>query len=495
MKKLITQTIFLAFLLMLCIGNLYAQETFYTITVSSNPAEYEGLPCSTSPSGTLVLEAGIPMSVVAYPAPDYNFINWTENGEEISGQIEYYFIVSEDRNLVANFAPVNYNVITLTPDPAEGGEVFGAGVYEYGTDIVVTATAQPNYEFSKWTDENGELVSTDPEYSFVVTENRALIAYFNVLPPIEITLSKNIEEGGTVDGAGIYSYGQTVFISAHGNLPEYVFENWTEDGNIVSDIFIYTFPATQSRHLVANFIPAIYDIPVYANPYEGGSVTGGGEYTYGDHVTISANANPEYQFLNWTKYHLGTGTVVSTEPIYTYELTGDGWGNTAFVAYFAKEIEVTVLINVPGGEVLGGGTYHYGDEVTVEAIPNPGYKFVNWTEGRGIISTENPYSFTVSESMLLIANFEEDGMISIESVETDGIEIFPNPTTGMLQVTSYELQITGIEISDIYGRNLTPHTSYLSPHILLDISDFPTGVYLLQLQTEKGIISKKFVKN
>jgi len=32
-----------------------------------------------------------------------------------------------------------------------------------------------------------------------------------------------------------------------------------------------------------------------------------------------------------------------------------------------------------GGVTTGGGSYIIGDEVTVSAIPNQGWEFVNWT--------------------------------------------------------------------------------------------------------------------
>jgi len=637
MKRLITLIIYIAFITVLCAGNLTAQET-YTITLLANPPQG-----GTVDGGGTHLPEGMLMPVMAIPSSLYTFINWTENGEEVSVEPNYEFIVTRDRNLVANFVPVDYYYITVSAVPVEGGIVTGGGIYQYGMEVLVTATPNPyfeflywtengklmsfdseyifdvtgdhhvianfapanyyitllanpimggtvigegvyqygmevlvtatpnsNFEFLYWTNENGELTCIEPEYLFMVSGNHILIAHFgqsipfeitvsanppeggtvsgggsftvgtpitvaaeahpdflfvnwtenntiistdahysfpvygprnlvaNFVPSnIEITLSKNIEEGGTVSGGGTYSYGQTVIVGASQNLPEYMFDNWTEDGNVVSLNFAYAFTAIQSRHLVANFTPAIYDIPVYADPYEGGTVTGGGTYTYGSHVTISAVANPDYQFLNWTKYTLGNGTVVSTEPDYTYEITGDGWGNTAFVAYFEGEGKViTILTNIPGGEVLGGGTYKYGDEVTIEAIPNPGYKFVNWmAEGKSVISTDNPYSFIVTESMLLIANFEDDGMVDIKSINADGISIYPNPTTGELRVTSYGLRVTGIEIYDISGKKFNSKFNIQNSEFVTDISDFPAGVYFIQLQTEQGTVTKRFVKN
>ena len=72
-------------------------------------------------------------------------------------------------------------VIGATPSPAEGGAVSGAGAYEEGAECTLTATASAGYNFVNWT-ENGEVVSTDVEYTFTVTGNRSLVANFAAIP-------------------------------------------------------------------------------------------------------------------------------------------------------------------------------------------------------------------------------------------------------------------------------------------------------------------------
>ena len=477
MKKFSTKTVCIAFMTMLCAWNLNAQV--YNIITSSNPEE------GGFAFGTGLYGEGTSSNVWAGAFPGYTFINWTEEGTVVSTDEIYIFIVTKDRTLVANFFPMAYEII-VSANPPEGGTVVGDGSYNYGQEATVLAEPNVNYTFVNWTNEYGTVVSTDPVYTFTVNGPRSLVANF-VPATCEIKLSKNIEEGGTVVGDGVYSYGQTVVVCAYHNLPVYEFENWTEDGNVVSIISAIHFPATQSRHLVANFQLANYHIPVYANPLAGGNVTGGGTYHYGDHVTISATAKPGYQFLNWTQYILGTGTVVSTEPTYTYEVAGEGMGNCAFVAYFAKIAGITVLVNVPGGEVLGGGVYHYGDEVTVEAIPYPGYVFTGWTEGRGVVSTDNPYSFTVTEDRILIANFEEEGALSIEPIDAGAMMIYPNPTTSDMTVVlnDHALKIVEIELYDLAGRKVHQQTVNQS-YGTLRMSELAQGTYVLKVYLNQG---------
>ena len=487
MKKFFPQFFCIVILTALCSVTLTAQQQ-YSVTVSSANPPLHGI---VAPFGITIMHEGEPMFIFATPGGGYKFINWMENDEEFSTTPKHNFIVTRDYNLVAHFAPSTYD-ITVSANPEGYGTVSGGGAYMYGNPVTVSAVANPDYLFINWTEEDN-VVSTTANYTFPAQAHRNLVANF-VPATCNITLSQNIENGGTVNGAGNYPYGQTVIVHATSNVPEFMFSNWTEDGNIVSTKFIYSFTATQPRHLVANFSPAVYHIPVYANPGEGGTVSGGGEYTYGDLVTLSAVPKSDFQFLNWTKFTSGNGTVVSTEPNYSYDVIGN-WGNTAFVAYFTKDVEVHILINVPGGEVLGGGSYKYGDEVIVEAIPQSGYKFVSWSAGRGIISTDNPYTFTVTESMVLLANFEEDGEVNIETINTETISIHPNPAKGELIVTSNELPITNIEIFDVLGNKVLSHISNHLHQTSINISDIPAGTYFIQLKTEKGIVTKKFVKN
>ena len=77
---------------------------------------------------------------------------------------------------------------------------------------------------------------------------------------------------------------------------------------------------------IINFIPNHFVITATAEPYQGGTVTGAGVYYPGDIATLTATANAGYTFINWTK----NGTVVSTNPIYSFTVTEDA----SYVAYF-----------------------------------------------------------------------------------------------------------------------------------------------------------------
>ena len=60
-----------------------------------------------------------------------------------------------------------------------------------------------------------------------------------------------------------------------------------------------------------------------------------------------------------------------------------------------------------GGTVTGYGIYEYGNNITVIATPNSGYKFDNWSENDTVVSTKTAYTFNVTENRKLTANFSK----------------------------------------------------------------------------------------
>ena len=294
----------------------------------------------------------------------------------------------------------NYT-ITVTPDPTEGGTVTGGGTYQAGENCTVTATPNANYTFTNWT-ENGNLVSTNASYTFTVNTNRTLVANFTYVPPTyTISVSANPTNGGTVTGGGTYQAGENCTVSATA-ASGYTFTNWTENGTVVSTNANYTFTVNANRTLVAHFTINTYTINVSASPTNGGNVTGGGTFTYGQNCTVTATAASGYTFTNWTE----GSVVVSTNTSYSFSVTS----NRNLVAHFTENPLPIYTISVTpkpeeGGTVRGAGTYQEGQTCIVSATPATGYNFVNWTENEVVFSTNTTYTFTVTGNRSLVANF------------------------------------------------------------------------------------------
>ena len=286
--------------------------------------------------------------------------------------------------------------VTVSANPSTGGTVTGGGEYTSGQSCTVTATANTGYAFTNWT-ENGNVVSTNANYTFNVTGNRSLVANFT-LNSYSITATADPSNGGSVTGAGEYNHGASCTLTASANQG-YTFVNWTKNGSQVSTNASYTFTVTESAAYVAHFQLQSYTITATADPSDGGSVNGAGEYNHGASCTLTASANQGYTFVNWTK----NGSQVSTNANYTFTVTEAG----AYVAHFnLNSYEITTTANpASGGNVTGGGTFYYGQSCTVNAIAAEGYTFTNWTENGSVVSNNANYTFTVDGNRNLVANF------------------------------------------------------------------------------------------
>lgn len=306
-----------------------------------------------------------------------------------------YYGGESDASNTASVHIQSYN-ISVSADPNVGGSVQGGGVYVEGGICTVTATASTGYSFVKWT-ENGTQVSTNANYTFTVNANRNLVAHFQ-LQSFSITTSANPLEGGSTTGGGAFYYGDNCTLIATAN-PGYTFINWTKNGSQVSTNAFYTFTVTETASYVAHFQMQNYNVAVTANPDNGGNVSGGGIFNYGETCTVHATANTGYTFMKWTE----NGTQVSTNASYTFTVNA----NRNLVAFFQlQSFTITASANpASGGRAMGSGTYQYGNACTLTAIPNMGFDFIDWTENGIQVSTDANYTFTVEDNRTLNANF------------------------------------------------------------------------------------------
>ena len=74
------------------------------------------------------------------------------------------------------------------------------------------------------------------------------------------------------------------------------------------------------------------------------------------------------------------------------------------------------------------------------------------------------------------------------------ISVFPNPSDGMVFVESPEILVNSYEIYNMNGQRMfTSRTSHIAP-FSINISYLPRGVYILVLHTERGVVSKKIIR-
>ena len=135
-------------------------------------------------------------------------------------------------------------VISVTKNIDHAGEVTGAGEYEEGEEVVLTATTNTGYIFLGWYD--GEtLLCEDATYVFIATETAAAVAKWRA-EIYRISVTKNNEKAGDATGAGEYEYGTIVTLVATDN-EGYYFWVWFLDGQEVTKSATLTITVTEDK--------------------------------------------------------------------------------------------------------------------------------------------------------------------------------------------------------------------------------------------------------
>ena len=328
-------------------------------------------------TGAGVYTPGDPCTLKAMAKPGFIFKNWTLGDAVVSEEATYSFTVEETARYTANFDRKAYS-ITVQAEPEDGGDVSGSGYYYYGTNVTIGAIAKPDYEFSKWLNDENIFVSSEDTITIRVTSDASYTAIFTQNQLFTINAISNPEEGGTaiVINGPTFAYGANCKLMATANSG-YVFSNWTlNDDVIVSIEPTYEFSVTEDATFTANFtLIQQSTITVTAAPVEGGTVSGGDSYPVGEQVTVTATPNEHYTFVNWTE----NGNEVWTNPSYTFTVMRD----RDLVAHF-KEIPCIEDINeiVAKKHADNTGTY-----TLVLIYPNPAeaydYQWLYSTEENG----------------------------------------------------------------------------------------------------------------
>ena len=161
----------------------------YDITVAITPDE------SGRVDGPGTYFEGQRCTLTATPMGEYSFQYWLENGNVVSTSASIMFTVDSDRSFVAQFGlPIN---ITVTA--TEGGTAEGGGVFNYGENCSLAATAEEGYLFMRWM-KDGEIASTLNPYTFTVTEDATYQAVFEAIEDVYVG------DGSTVTNQYLPSY-------------------------------------------------------------------------------------------------------------------------------------------------------------------------------------------------------------------------------------------------------------------------------------------------
>ncbi|MBB3699382.1 T9SS type A sorting domain-containing protein [Flammeovirga yaeyamensis] len=135
-----------------------------------------------------------------------------------------------------------------------------------------------------------------------------------------------------------------------------------------------------------------------------------------------------------------------------------------------------------------------GQNLKIEVLSGPGkldgskLSFSDLGELRVLLTTDGGSHYSGNYEEVVVNLTDVNGIHS--NGTSNDIVVFPNPTSSTLSFNKKDnLMINQTSIYDIEGRLvLNSHQE------IVDVSELNTGVYIIKIQTSKGIIHKRFIK-
>lgn len=107
----------------------------------------------------------------------------------------------------------------------------------------------------------------------------------------------------------------------------------------------------------------------------------------------------------------------------------------------------------------------------------------------------NTVAHTAKFDNIILRASSTDTLLGVSEVASvNDFSVYPNPANDIISVSS-AINMTGVQVVDLNGRIMKETTYQNVTSTSLNVSDLAAGVYFLNISSEAGSVSKKFMKN
>lgn len=315
-----------------------------------------------------------------------------------------------------------------------------SGTAAYGSDVTLTATPAEGFEFLNWT-LNGEVVSTDPEFTAQAIGDMDVVANFTKKSYLVEVASENGMISGTA--TGYYQHGDLLTLTAKPDA-DYVFTGWMVNGVAAGTNPTLTLTLDKALDIKANFVRDIYHQKLSLNRGWNWVSSYLREPQAVDVLTNSSSRvlaqfdelirDPEYGMVGGiTAFEPAVAYKVNASSAYIHILNGHlydlavspmtvkrGWNWIAYPYWQTKSVD-DVLINSEEGDYITAQT-----------------GFAEYADGcwQGSLTTLEPgagYMYKSASDKTLAFDFEEKDEAGVKGFKHSNMELAPvaSPTANV----------------------------------------------------------------
>lgn len=216
--------------------------------------------------------------------------------------------------------------------------------------------------------------------------------------PVMVTFDS---QGGSAVSSQIVEQGGLVLEPTAPTRAGYTFDGWYKEPECTNPWDFDSDTLTADVTLYAKWTTNAYMVTFNS---QGGSAVSSQMVEQGGLISKPKNPTQEgYTFEGWYK---------ESSCINTWNFTNDTVTSniTLYAKWTEKSYTVSLSVDPVGsGTTTGSGTYQKGDLVSITAIANSGYTFINWTDDDDlVVSMSNPYTFImIAQDINCTANFQK----------------------------------------------------------------------------------------
>lgn len=433
------------------IFNFTPNKTKYTVSASVSPENAGTVSINgsaTADTSTGEYLEGATVTLTAAANGGYTFSHWSKGTETISTSKSCQAkVASSDNSYVANFLTIGSTTVNIavTYNSSYGTVTNTSGTVASGSaltprqneEIALTATPLDGYTFTGWTVTKGTestshsstvltLIATG---EMSVTANFALAIQDYAVTPETGTLNNGTSRSSVWTYTTGGNFTAALSISAtdsEGNAVNSITNKtsgsaghyFASSGIIASTETSSSSPTTYTISVPDGYKITGYDITYYP---ENGSITVTNELGHSE--TATSSSSDYYIKASGLSVQSTTYTVAGTGRMTTLSFVvtvmkdeSAGGGSTSEPESATYNVTATASPAEGGTATLAAGTGQQtssatvagGTQITLYAVANTGYRFVNWTSGTSTISNEASANVTITANSDFVANFEAE---------------------------------------------------------------------------------------